>query len=228
MNNKKNQSKKKLWQSPFLMTFVVCLFLGFCGILAHFWSPVTAYINYEPKEGDVIFQSLPYGKLTATIEGVSKSPYSHCGTVARDPETGDWIIYEAFNKVEATGLREFIFRGRDYGFSVYRLLPEHQHFIPEMIKSTQSYLGKDYDMRYAMDDENIYCSELYWKAFKNVSGIELSKTEKLSDLNWKPYIQNIEFFEKGPVPMDREMVTPMALAKSTDLDLVYSFRIITY
>ena len=143
-------------------------------------------------------------------------------------QSDEWIVYEAFNKVEATPLSDFLYRGRDYGFSVYRLQPRYKKFIPQTLDATRAFLGLEYDMRYSMDDDKIYCSELVWKAFKNASGIELSETEKLSDLNWKPYIKNIEFFEKGPVPMGREMVTPMALAKSPSLELVYSFRIKVY
>ena len=224
----RTQPKRKLSQSPFFLTFAICILLGLCGCIAHFWSPTVAYLKYEPKEGDLIFQSLPYSKLTATIEGVSGSPYSHCAIVARDPKSRDWIVYEAYNKVEATALRDFIFRGRDYGFSIYRLQTKHEKFISDTLTASRKYLGLDYDLSYAMDDEKIYCSELIWKAFKTASKIELSKTEQLGQLNWRPYIKNIEFFEKGPVPLTREMITPVALAKSPDLDLVYSFRIVTY
>ncbi|MCX7414884.1 MAG: hypothetical protein NTY25_00090 [Planctomycetia bacterium] len=41
-----------------------------------------AIAKYTPQDGDVIFQSLPYGPVVWAIEGVTKSPYSHCGIVA--------------------------------------------------------------------------------------------------------------------------------------------------
>ena len=43
------------------------------------------------------------------IEGVTQSPYSHCGIVALRHRK--WIVYEAYRGVEETSLREFVFRG---------------------------------------------------------------------------------------------------------------------
>jgi len=55
------------------------------------WSAYAGYLKYEPREGDVVFQSLPHGPVVWAIEGVTKSPYSHCGIVgSRD---GRWIVY---------------------------------------------------------------------------------------------------------------------------------------
>ena len=73
---------------------------------------------------------------------------------------------------------------------MYRFIPEYTKHIPGMLTATQTYLGQKYDAKYEMDDEKIYCSELIWKAFKAESGIELSETERLGDLNWKPYKEN--------------------------------------
>jgi len=41
------------------------------------------YYQYAKKEGDLIFQSLPFGELTTVIEGVTDSPYSHVGLVIK-------------------------------------------------------------------------------------------------------------------------------------------------
>lgn len=180
--------------------------------------------SYTPQEGDVVFQSLPRSPLVNAIEGVSRSPYSHCALVAR--KDGQWIVYEAFHRVEATPLRTFLFRGREHGFAVYRLRPSYRDFVPATIENATQYLGRPYDVRYRMDDEQIYCSELIFKAYRQASaGDELGKPIRLGDLNWRPFVATIEHFEGGPAPLDREIITPQALAAAPELELVTSFRI---
>ena len=65
------------------------------------------------------------------IEGVTKSPYSHCGVVGQ--KDGQWVVYEAIGKVRITSLKEFLFRGRGGGFVVYRLRDEHREHVPKML-----------------------------------------------------------------------------------------------
>ena len=69
MYRKKAQYKKRIWQTPFFITFAVCVFWGFCGCVVHFWSPVMAYINYEPKEGDVIFSVVALWEVNVNYRG---------------------------------------------------------------------------------------------------------------------------------------------------------------
>ena len=200
----------------------------FCGIalaayLAALVPAYVAYSNYEPKSGDMIFQSLSRNKLVDAIEGVTESHVSHCGIVGQ--KAGQWVVYEAFSGgVQTTPLRTYLFRGRDGGYSVYRLKPEHQVHVPETLRCAQTYLGKPYDIRYRMDDEKIYCSELIYKAYQQASGDALGQLDRFGDLNWQPHESAITYFEGGPVPLDREMITPIGLSKAAQLKKVYSFN----
>jgi len=201
-----------------VITLAVCCLLAFAIFAWVFGPTYSAYWNYSPQEGDIVFQSLPRSRLVNAIEGASDSPYSHCGIVAK--QNGQWVVYEAFRGVEATPLREFMFRGRNYGFAVYRLKSDHQQNIPATITNVKSYLGRPYDARYQMDDERIYCSELIYKAYRDASGQQLGELVRLGDLNWRPYEETIMYFEGGPVPLDREMITPKHMALATQLELV--------
>src|SRR4051794_6901417 len=49
--------------------------------------------SYAPREGDLVFQSLPHNPLVDAIEGVSKSPLSHCGIVVKQGD--QWYVLEA-------------------------------------------------------------------------------------------------------------------------------------
>src|SRR3954447_18203738 len=122
-----------------------------------------AYRNYVPQEGDILFQSLPRGPVVRAIEGATHSPYSHCGIVGQD-EGGNWVVYEALHGVEITPLRKFLDRGREGGFAVYRLKGNEQANVPAVLSNVKTHLGKPYDIHYDWDDENIYCSELIYKA----------------------------------------------------------------
>lgn len=183
-----------------------------------------AIANYAPRDGDVIFQSLPHGPVVWAIEGVTESPYSHCGIVGtRD---GQRVVYEAIGSVRITPLKEFLWRGRGGGFAVYRLRDEHRAHIPETLRCCEKYLGRPYDIRYRLDDEKIYCSELLFKAFRDAtSGEQLGDLVKFGDMDWGPYETLIRQIEGGPVPVDREMITPRDLAKARQLEPVFSHNI---
>jgi len=208
----------------FVATFAICTAIA-TGVAV--WLILPAYIaywSYEPQEGDVIFQSLPHNRLVIAIEGASQSPFSHCGIVAKSK--GEWVVYEAFDGVEETPLKEFLFRGRDQGFAVFRLRDNCRQFIPATIENTKAYLGLPYDVRYRMDDEKIYCSELIYKAYRDASGgQQLGELVRFGDLNWKPYEATIVYFEEGPAPLEREMITPRDMAKAKQLELVKAHRI---
>ena len=188
-------------------------------------SSLLAIADYEPREGDVIFQSLPRNAVVNAIEGATESPYSHCGIVAK--QNGKWVVLEALHGVEVTPVSQFLLRGRRQGFAVCRFRKEHQKHIPEILKAAREMLGRPYDSRYRMDDEKIYCSELIWKAYKKVTRSELGKPVALQTLKWGPYRPVIEALEGGPVPLNRMMITPADMARAKQLKLVYAYNIRT-
>src|SRR5699024_9839797 len=122
-----------------------------------------------------------------------------------------------------TPLNEFYGRGRDGRFAVCRLRADHRAEIPQLIEKTMGYVGRPYDMRYQMDDEAIYCSELIFKAYRPVTGKNLGRTVKLGELKWQPYRTIIEHLEGGPAPLDREMITPRDLAEAEQLEFVTGY-----
>ncbi|MDZ7616924.1 MAG: YiiX/YebB-like N1pC/P60 family cysteine hydrolase, partial [Patescibacteria group bacterium] len=203
-----------------VVSILLAMLLVVLAAVAYAFGPACiAYWQYQPREGDVVFQSLPYSRLVRAIEGATRSPYSHCGVVAK--RDGRWVVYEAYDGVSATPLREFLFRGRNQGFAVYRLKEDRQQYVPAMLECVQSYLGRPYDVRYRFDDEAIYCSELIFKAYRTATGgEELGTVVKFGDLNWKPFEETVQHYEPGPVPLDREMITPKDLALAPQLELV--------
>ena len=176
--------------------------------------------DYEPHDGDVIFQSFPLNPLTATIESVTQSGLSHCGIVHR--KGSQWIVLEAVGPVKETPLAEWTSRGRNGRYAAFRLKPEYQPQIPEFLKAAYAYSGRHYDIHYQFGDDAIYCSELVYNSFKSATGEDLGRVQKLGELNWRPNVEFIKGIENGTVPLDRRMITPIAVARASQLDLVFS------
>jgi hypothetical protein len=176
--------------------------------------------SYSPKQGDLVFQSLPHNSLVDAIEGVSKSPLSHCGIVVQ--LDGKWFVLEALGKVIYTPLDRWEARGRKRAFSVSRFNAHNSIDISKFIESAKTYLGKDYDFHYAFDNDDIYCSELPFLAFKAVTGKPLGQVRKLGEMNWKPHEAFIRSVEKGNLPLERTMITPVDLSKAPELETIYN------
>src|SRR6478752_1184816 len=136
--------------------------------------------DYEPRDGDFLFQSLPHNPLIDTIEGSTESPFSHCGIVVN--REGTWKVIEAIGPVKETHLSLWIAQGRNNAYVAYRLKTPLDGKIPQIIAAAQRYEGRPYDIRYDFDDGKIYCSELLWKAARDAAGVRLGKIQKLGDL----------------------------------------------
>jgi len=211
---------KTKWQKIRFSLLLLLLF-GFVAIKLYF--PVISYFYYTPKTGDVIFQSLPkQSDLVEAIEGATHSPYSHCGVVVYRHE--EWQVIEAIGNVHYTPLWIWELRGRSSKFTVYRLKEKYEEIIPSFIKAMEKYLGRPYDFRYRMDEEKIYCSELVFKGFREVTGEEMGELLTLGDLDWEPYVETIKKYEGlgDTVPLDRIMITPRDLAKGAQLERIYN------
>jgi len=182
-------------------------------------APIFTYWEYKPKEGDILFQSLPFGKLTEAIEGATNSPYSHTGLVIK--KGNFWYVREALGTVHDTHLYLWILRGRGNNFAVYRFKEAYQHTIPSLIKQSKLFLGYPYDFFYELGQDKIYCSELIFHAYKDITHQNLGKLVKLGELNWKPYKDFILSIE-NQVPLDRVMITPKDLSEAKELERVYS------
>lgn len=182
--------------------------------------------GYAPREGDIVFQSFPRNPLTDAIEGCQGSPLSHCGIVApargKKKAGAEWVVVEAVGPVKETPLVAWIQRGRGQRLAVYRFNDEKLIArSPAIIAAARKYLGRPYDLRYRWDDENFYCSELVYKATRDATGREIGKLDRLGDLDWKPHEATIRALEGGDPPLDRKMITPIALTRAPELKLLF-------
>ena len=197
------------------------IFAALGAVVFAFWGvPALRVAMYQPQEGDIVFQALPkVSPLVRMIEGATGSNYSHCGVVIR--ENGEWKVIESIFDVHVEPLYKWVQRGRSSGFAAYRVRDEHRAQIPRFVAELKKFLGRPYDYRYEMNDDQLYCSELAYKAWKNATGQQMGKMTKLGELNWKPYEATIRELEDGPPPLEREIITPKALSEAPQLVEVY-------
>jgi hypothetical protein len=193
---------------------VVCVTFLLLGLLKPVYSK-----DYHPREGDIVFQSLPHLPLVDAIESVSNSKLSHCGIVFRQEQ--DWWVLEALGEVIVTPLTEWTERGRERWFMVCRFRTTTNIDTLKFIAAAKIYLGRPYDYRYMFNNEAIYCSELAYLAFKDVTGDTLGRVMKLGDLNWRPNEDFIRSMEDGGLPLEREMITPVDLSRARELQVIF-------
>ena len=97
---------------------VVMALFAAMGVKFHVYG-LAHLVTYSPREGDVVFQSLPRGDLVDAIEGITNSPFSHCGVVMKNAD-GDWVVHEAIGVVRETPLYLWIVRGRGARIDAWR------------------------------------------------------------------------------------------------------------
>ena len=212
----KNQPRSRWWW------LLIGLLLGFAAALLalKLLSAPKDDVPYRPEIGDVLFQPLPLlSDLVAAIEGITQSPYSHCGVVVQKNE--EWHVIEAAARVTTTPLEEWIDRGRHNQFAAFRLKPDYEQQIPQFIEALYAYQGRPYDIQYDLDDEAIYCSELIYKGFRDATGENLGQLVRLGDLDWKPYKDIITRYGGDPPPLDRIMITPKHLSEAEQLVKIF-------
>jgi hypothetical protein len=197
-----------------LIFLVGVLASGCLGRAEDFWIA-----DYQPKEGDVVFQSLAGGALADAIEGATQSRYSHCGIITKRGTA--WMVLEAIGPVKETPLAHWIMRGRNESFDVYRLKPQYSQSIPKFVARARAYEGRPYDMQYEFDDEKIYCSELVFRAFLESTGEQLGDVVSLRELQWTRYEDLIRDLAGGELPLERRMISPWHLSRAKQLELIY-------
>lgn len=175
--------------------------------------------TYQPKEGDLLFQSILHDPFINTIEGSGQALYSHCGIlIIRDDQ---WMVLEALDTVKETPINDW--RSRGQFLDAYRFKEPYQKHIPMMIEEALKYAERPYDTYYQMDDASIYGPELIYKGYQKASGRKLGKTIPLQKFVHQDY-KKLFLQLNRVLPLEREMITARNLSKSMDLEKVYSSK----
>lgn len=194
-------------------------------------------IQFEIKEGDLLFQDIDCGELCDAIEevtiGYKGARISHIGMAVKD-SLDDLKIIEAVGKgVVLTDIEEFLSKSLDSNNQpkvfVGRLKAEYAQLIPNVCVLSKKYLGKAYDNYFIIENDELYCSELIYFAFKSANNeqdfFELKPMTFKSpkSLNffepWLKYYQNLKF----DIPEGKLGINPGGISLSNKIDVYFPF-----
>lgn len=186
---------------------------------------------YVPQAGDVLFQALPEWMMVTAIEAITGSAYSHCGIVAPAVDAGGWVVLESWalagqggeisGGVIETPLEEWLARCDNGHFVAARFRGLDFLEASEVLSAAKRYMGRSYDIRFDLDNDEFYCSELIYRAYADATGAALVAPVAFGTLDWEPWALFIRAAEKGEIPIHRLVVTPQQLLESPLLETVY-------
>ena len=172
------------------------------------------------KEGDIIFQTSRSNQSVA-IQKATHSPYSHMGLVlSRD---GKPYVLEASATVRYTPLEDWIKRGIGGHYVVKRVrYPDKvlsQKVLARLHEEAGRLEGREYDYAFEWSDDRIYCSELVWKLYQRITGLELGKPQALRDFDLTDPAVVRKLHERfgDKVPLDEPVISPATIFESTQV-----------
>lgn len=171
----------------------------------------------EIKNGDIIFQTSVSAQSKA-IQLATRSKYSHCGIVYKNG--GNYFVYEAVEPVRLTPLNDWIARGSGGHFVIRRLKNAEKVLTPLVLNKMKTvgdrFKGKHYDLYFEWTDDRIYCSELIWKVYKEATGLELGKLEKLKDFDLSSMAvkETMKARYGNKIPMNETVISPESIYNS--------------
>jgi hypothetical protein len=178
----------------------------------------------DVRDGDIIFHTSTSSQSDALRRAMG-SRYTHMGVIFL--LDGEPFVYEAVGPVKWTPLEDWIARGVGGKFVVKRLSPDAATLDPAAIESlkraARMYEGKPYDIYFEWSDDRIYCSELVWKIYHEVLGIEIGALERFEDFDLSDPIVAAKLEERfgDRVPRQEIVISPAAMFESPVLETVY-------
>lgn len=176
------------------------------------------------QDGDMIFQTSKSAQCEA-VRIATNSKFSHCGIIFI--MIGKKMVFEAVQPVKLTPISDWITHGKDNKYVVKRLKNAKTILTYSTLQKMKDYghnfLNKDYDGYFNWNDQQIYCSELVWKIYKNAANIELCKLAKLKSFNLTNEKVKIILREryKNNIPLEEDVVAPSQIVDSEILETVF-------
>ena len=188
-------------------------------------EPVDPDIKPDSKElkvGDIIFHK-SQSKQSKAIKEASESDWTHVGIlVSKDNE---WYVAEAVGPVVTTRLEDFINRGKDREYKIYRFKYFDAKTMEDSLISAIKKQNKPYDIYFEISDESTYCSELVYKAMLEVTGHELGVVQQYKDLKLTgPQVKALikrRLTDKGrTLDPEEPIITPVSQMIDANMTLV--------
>ncbi len=176
------------------------------------------------QDGDMIFQTSQSAQCEA-VRIATNSKFSHCGIIFIINDTK--MVFEAVQPVKLTPIADWITHGKDNKYVVKRLKNAKTILTDLTLQKMKDYghnfLNKDYDGYFNWNDDQIYCSELVWKIYKNAANIELCQLAKLKSFNLNSNKVKVILAERygKNIPLEEDVVAPSQIVNSKILETVF-------
>lgn len=174
--------------------------------------------------GDIIFHKSK-SQQSAALNEATGSPWTHVGILVQDKNKKGWYVAEAIGPVVTTPLKNFIARGRNSEYRIYRFKNFDPNLQAEALYKAIQRQNKPYDIYFEFSDERTYCSELVYKAFKEVTGQEVGRVQKMKEMKLTgPYVKAL--IKKRLTDTGRELnpeepiITPIGQMREPQLTFI--------
>lgn len=193
--------------------------------------------EFEPEDGDLLFQDLDAGPLCDAIEDVTEgyrgARFSHVGIASRDP-SGRLVVLEAVPRgVTATPVADFLACSADAAgrpkVVVGRLRPPYRRLVPGALTRAKGLLGKPYDKVFAIGNHRYYCSELVYEAFRSANDgrpvFELAPMTFKDPRSGVAQPEWVDYFHKlgAPIPEGQLGINPGVISRSPRIEIVHAY-----
>lgn len=140
-------------------------------------------------DGDIIFHKSQTQQAAALREATG-SEWTHVGILMQNKNNGAWFVAEAVGPVKTTPLKDFIARGKNKEYRIYRdTFFNPKTMTDKLVSAIQKY-NKPYDIYFEFTDEKTYCSELVYKAFNDAMGKPIGNLQKMKEMRLDgPYVK---------------------------------------
>ncbi len=172
---------------------------------------------YQLETGDIVFQESNDGQAIA-VKAATGSRWSHTGIIFFRNNTP--YVLEAIQPVTITSLERFAARSRGeiYALRLKDKSKINHATLNKAVEFSNTHMGKNYDRKFLWSDDNMYCSELVWKLYKEAFGIELCKPRTFGSYDVDHHkVRSLikqRFGDESLFPLDELAVAPSDIAQS--------------
>lgn len=168
-------------------------------------------------DGDIIFHTSRSSQSVA-IQRATGSRYSHMGLILF--RGGKPFVFEAVSPSKFTPLGAWIARGESGHYVVKRLDNASFVLTPEAVlrlhQAADKLEGRPYDLTFEWSDARLYCSEVVWKLFDRVLGVQVGELQRIRDFDLSDPAVRARMRERygDRVPLDAPVISPGAMFDS--------------
>ena len=173
-------------------------------------------------EGDIIFiQSQT--QQAAALREATQSVWTHVGILIKTKS--GWQVAEAIGPLKTTSLNDFVARSKNRSYEIYRFKFFDPATMRDDLFAVMPKYNKPYDIYFEWSEDMIYCSELTYKVFKDITGFDMGRIQKMKEMKLDgPYVKAL--IEKRLTDTGRELnleepiVTPVSQMEDPNMRLI--------